>query len=317
MGWLYNAFGWVLNFIYGFVSNYGVSIILLTLFIKIILLPLTLKQQKSMTKMQRIQPKLKEIQEKYKDDKDKSAQETMKLYKEYGVSPMGGCLPMLIQFPILIAFYNVIRKPVEYVRGITGKELTALFKEFGINAKDAGAQIQLAEKMGEKGLDFNFLGLDLAEVPWDELKLIYADGKINWIVLTVLIIPILACVTTYLTSKISTAMNKTKKEEKKEETKPQRVLSPEQKKSAPNTGEGMAKSMTYMMPLMTLFFTFTLPAAMGLYWTVSNVLSMVQTILLNNYYNKKMAVEIQDQDKIREAKIQEKIKKYNMKKKRG
>lgn len=317
MGWLYNAFGWVLNFIYSFVSNYGLSIILLTLFIKIILLPLTLKQQKSMTKMQRIQPKLKEIQEKYKDDKDKSAQETMKLYKEYGVSPMGGCLPMLIQFPILIAFYNVIRKPVEYVRGISGKELTALFKEFGINAKDAGAQIQLAEKMGEKGLDFNFLGLDLAEVPWDELKGIFSNGKINWIVLTVLIIPILACVTTYLTSKISTAMNKTKKEEKKEETKPQRILSPEQKKSAPNTGESMTKSMTYMMPLMTLFFTFTLPAAMGLYWTVSNVLSMVQTILLNNYYNKKMAVEIQDQDKIREAKIQEKIKKYNMKKKRG
>ena len=320
MGWLYNAFGYVLNFIYGIVRNYGVSIILLTLFIKIILLPLTLKQQKSMTKMQRIQPKLKEIQEKYKDDKDKSAQETMKLYKEYGVSPMGGCLPMLIQFPILIAFYNVIRKPVEYVLGIAGKELTALFKEFGINAKDAGAQIQLAEKMhsaGEGGLDFNFLGLDLAEVPWDELKLIYADGKINWIVLTVLIIPILACVTTYLTSKISTAMNKTKNEEKKEETKPQRILSPEQKKSAPNTGESMTKSMTYMMPLMTLFFTFTLPAAMGLYWTVSNVLSMVQTILLNSYYNKKMAVEIEDQDKIREAKIQEKIKKYNMKKKRG
>ncbi len=320
MGWLYEAFGAVLNFIYGFVYNYGVAIILFTLLIKIILLPLTLKQQKSMTKMQRMQPKLKEIQEKYKDDKDKSAQETMKLYKEYGVSPMGGCLPLLIQFPILIAFYNVIREPVEYVLGHTGKALTALFKQYGVNAKDAGAQIQLAEKMhsaGDGGLDFNFLGLDLAEVPWDELKGIFTNGKINWIVLTVLIIPILACVTTYLTSKVSTAINKTKKEEKKEEQKPKRILSPDQKSSVPNTGESMSKSMTYMMPLMTLFFTFTLPAAMGLYWTVSNVLSMLQTVLLNNYYNRKLAVEIEAQDKIREEKIQEKMKKYNMKKKRG
>lgn len=313
MGWLYEAFGAVLNFIYGFVYDYGVSIILFTLLIKIILLPLTLKQQKSMTKMQRMQPKLKEIQEKYKDDKDKSAQETMKLYKEYGVSPMGGCLPLLIQFPILIAFYNVIREPVEYVFK-TGKPLAELFKQYNISSEGGGAQIELAKAMGK---DFDFLGLDISAVPWDELKGIFTNGKINWIVLTVLIIPILACVTTYLTSKVSTAINKTKKEEKKEEQKPKRILSPDQKSSVPNTGESMSKSMTYMMPLMTLFFTFTLPAAMGLYWTVSNVLSMLQTVLLNNYYNRKLAVEIEAQDKIREEKIQEKMKKYNMKKKRG
>ena len=79
----------------------------------------------------------------------------------------------------------------------------------------------------------------------------------------------------------------------------------------------MTKSMTYMRPIMTLFFTFTLPAAMGLYWTVSNVFAIVQTVLLNGYYNKKLAVEIEAQDMIREEKIQEKMKKYNMKKKRG
>lgn len=314
MSWLYNAFGYVLNFIYGFVSNYGLAIILLTLFIKIILLPLSLKQQKSMTKMQRIQPKLKEIQEKYKDDKDKSAQETMKLYKEYGVSPMGGCLPLLIQFPILIAFYSVIREPVEYMLGYSADKIASMLKAVGIK-NSSGAQILLAKKEGL--INFDFLGLDLSANPWDELKGIMADGKINWIVLTVLIIPILACVTTYLTSKVSSAINKSKKEEKTPENKPQRILSAEQKTGNANTGESMTKSMTYMMPLMTLFFTFTLPAAMGLYWTVSNVLSIVQTVLLNNYYNKKMAVEIEDQDKIREAKIQEKIKKYNMKKKRG
>ncbi len=312
MSYIYKAFGFMLNLIYGIVENYGLSIILLTLFIKIIVLPLTLKQQKSMTKMQRMQPKLKEIQEKYKDDKDRSAQETMKLYKEYGVSPMGGCLPLLIQFPILIAFYQVIQKPMQYVLGYSVKEIEKLCTKYSIATNNGGAQITLAEKLGE--LNFDFFGIDLAAVPWEEIKAFMA-GEMGAIALVALIIPALACVTTYLTSKVSTAMNQTKKEEKKVE-KPKRVLSPDQKTTNENTGEAMTQSMTYFMPIMTLFLTFTFPAALGLYWTISNVLSIVQTVLLNGYYNRKLAVEIENQDKIREAKIQEKMKKYNMKKKK-
>ena len=313
MSWLYQGFGFMLNLIYGIVKNYGLAIILFTLLIKIIVLPLTLKQQKSMTKMQRMQPKLKEIQEKYKDDKDKTAQETMKLYKEYGVSPMGGCLPLLIQFPILIAFYQVIQKPVEYMLGKSSGEIAKLITQMGLEPKKGGVQIQLAK--AKEWLDFDFFGIDLSAVPWEEIKAFMA-GKAGAVALVALIIPALACFTTYLTSKISSSMNQTKKEEK-EEKKPQRVLSPDQKKTDANSGESMTKSMTLMMPFMTLFFTLTLPAALGLYWTISNVLSMVQTVLLNGYYNKKLAVEIEAQDKIREEKIKEKMKKYNMKKKRG
>lgn len=313
MSWLYQGFGFMLNLIYGIVKNYGLAIILFTLLIKIIVLPLTLKQQKSMTKMQRMQPKLKEIQEKYKDDKDKTAQETMKLYKEYGVSPMGGCLPLLIQFPILIAFYQVIQKPVEYMLGKSSGEIAKLITQMGLEPQKGGVQIQLAK--AKEWLDFDFFGIDLSAVPWEEIKAFMA-GKVGTVALVALIIPALACLTTYLTSKISSSMNQTKKEEK-EEKKPQRVLSPDQKKTDANSGESMTKSMTLMMPFMTLFFTLTLPAALGLYWTISNVLSMVQTVLLNGYYNKKLAVEIEAQDKIREEKIKEKMKKYNMKKKRG
>ena len=313
MSWLYQGFGFMLNLIYCIVKNYGLAIILFTLLIKIIVLPLTLKQQKSMTKMQRMQPKLKEIQEKYKDDKDKTAQETMKLYKEYGVSPMGGCLPLLIQFPILIAFYQVIQKPVEYMLGKSSGEIAKLITQMGLEPQKGGVQIQLAK--AKEWLDFDFFGIDLSAVPWEEIKAFMA-GKVGAVALVALIIPALACLTTYLTSKISSSMNQTKKEEK-EEKKPQRVLSPDQKKTDANSGESMTKSMTLMMPFMTLFFTLTLPAALGLYWTISNVLSMVQTVLLNGYYNKKLAVEIEAQDKIREEKIKEKMKKYNMKKKRG
>ena len=314
MGYLYSAFGFVLKLIYDIVSNYGLSIILLTLLIKIIVLPLTLKQQKAMTKMQRIQPKLQEIQEKYKDDKEKASQETMKLYKEYGVNPMGGCLPLLIQFPILIAFYQVIQKPVQYMLSMPVKEIKALCTAHNVTYNTSGAQILLAKELGK--INFDFLGIDLSAVPWDQIKSFMA-GKTGIIALVAIIIPALACFTTYLTSKVSSSVNQTKKEEAAKSQKKKRVLSPDEKTSNANSGESMTKSMTYMMPIMTLFFTFTLPAAMGLYWTVSNVFAIVQTVLLNGYYNKKLAVEIEAQDMIREEKIQEKMKKYNMKKKRG
>lgn len=314
MGYIYRAFGFILKAIYDLCQNYGISIILLTLVIKLIVLPLTLKQQKSMTKMQRIQPKLKELQEKYKYDKEKASQETMKLYKEYGVNPMGGCLPLLIQFPILIAMYRVIQQPAEYVLGLGKKALESAFATHEIASKTAGAQIELAEKLG---LNFDFFGLDLAATPWAEFSK-FLSGKAGAIALTALIIPILSGVTTYLTSKITTYLNQNKKDDTpKAEVKPQRVLSPEAKKDPnENPGESMTKSMTYFMPFMTLWLTFTFPAALGLYWTVSNVFTLLQTIVLNGYYNKKLEKELEKQDQIREAKIQEKMKKYNMKKKK-
>jgi YidC/Oxa1 family membrane protein insertase len=111
---LLDALGAALAWIYDLVPNYGVAIIILTLVIKLLLLPLGIKQVKSMQHMQAIQPKLKELQKKYKGNKQKMQEEQMKLYKEAGVNPLGGCLPLLLQFPILIAMYSVLR-PVPLV----------------------------------------------------------------------------------------------------------------------------------------------------------------------------------------------------------
>ena len=94
--------GWVFNLIYEVVKNYGVALTLFTVLIKLVLLPLSIKQQKSMVKMQQIQPLLNDIQQKYKDDPQKQQAEMMKFYKENKVNPTGGCLPLLIQMPILI-----------------------------------------------------------------------------------------------------------------------------------------------------------------------------------------------------------------------
>src|SRR5215216_6644311 len=108
---LLNALGWVVAQIYDFIPNYGVTIILLTIVIRVVLLPLGIKQVRSMQHMQIVQPKVKQIQGKYKGNKQRQQEEIMKLYKEYGVNPFSGCWPVLLQFPILIAMYSVLRWP--------------------------------------------------------------------------------------------------------------------------------------------------------------------------------------------------------------
>jgi YidC/Oxa1 family membrane protein insertase len=108
---LLDGLGAVLAFLYNLIPNYGVSIILLTLLIRLVLLPLGIKQIRSMQAMQAMQPRIKEIQRKYKGDRQRINEATMALYKEHGANPLSGCLPLLLQFPVLIALYAIIRIP--------------------------------------------------------------------------------------------------------------------------------------------------------------------------------------------------------------
>ncbi|MBQ7975861.1 MAG: membrane protein insertase YidC [Clostridia bacterium] len=104
--------GFIIGFIYELVQNYGLAIILFTIVVKLILLPLNIKSQKAMRKQQKIQPIIAGLQAKYANDKEKLQREMMKVYKENNVSMAGGCLPMLIQMPILIGLYHVIQRPI-------------------------------------------------------------------------------------------------------------------------------------------------------------------------------------------------------------
>ena len=108
---LLDALGWVVAEIYELIPNYGVTIILLTIVIRLVLLPLGIKQVRSMQHMQIVQPRIKQVQQKFKGNKQRQQEETMKLYKEYGVNPFSGCWPVLLQFPILISMYSVLRWP--------------------------------------------------------------------------------------------------------------------------------------------------------------------------------------------------------------
>ena len=277
--------GYILGFIYQFVQNYGWALLLFTIVVKIILLPLGLKQQKSMTKMQLMQPKINEIQKKYENDKTKQSEETMKLYKEYNISPMGGCLPMLIQLPILFGLYRVIYQPLTYMLHFESEKVTSLLEKY---TDVIGNGKQMAEIIVAKAE--NLVNFDLSRFDW------------------LLIIPVLAGATTFLTSKITSWVNGNDKKEEKE-TKTQRVLSPDQKQAT--SSESTMKTMTYLMPLMTTWFAFSFPAALGLYWAVGNVISIGQTLLLNGYYSKKIKREF---ELLEEKKANEKAEKMKRRK---
>lgn len=241
--------GTIIEHIYYWCGNYGLAIILFTLLIKVILLPLGVKQQKSMAKIQKLQPIISDLQKKYKNDQERLNMELVKVYKDNNASPMGGCLPLLIQLPILFGLINVIYNPAKYILGMENV-----------------ARIDGIKKAVEAGMNFDFLGIDLSVAPSafglppkDVSDLIY------WI------IPILATVATYISGKIS----------QKQQSATQG--SSASAGNAENQAAQMSKSMTTMMPIMTLVFTYTMPGTAALYWFISTASQTIQQVLLNKF----------------------------------
>lgn len=282
--------GYLFRGIYFLVNNYGLTIILFTLAIKLLLLPLNIKQQKSMKKMQGLQPRLAKIQEKYAQDKEKQSQETMKLYQEAGVNPMGGCLPMLIQLPILFALYNIIRKPMSYIM-MLGKEEILKINEIVTGSEGAFNtlnQIDLATKLEssidklsgivDKAdlIDFNFFIFDLSVTP----TFSYISQHIEYI-----LIPLLAGVTTYLVSVISTKMTGN---------------------AANSDAANSMKSMNVIFPFMTAWFAISLPAGLGLYWIISNLFQIAQMYFLNSTLKVDVSYLADDEKHFRERKKKKK-----------
>ncbi len=274
--------GYLFRIIYLLVNNYGWTLVLFTVVTKLILLPLSVKQQKSMSKMQAIQPKINEIQRKYQYDKEKLNQETMKIYQENQINPMGGCLPLLIQFPVLIALYNIIRMPLTYVLKFGIGDLPSVqqvldilaslgfsgtihdeikIADFLFNTSGAMEAVKAAFPQANIiSLDFTFLGMNLSHTP-------------NFLVLnTLILIPVLAGFTSFLTSWVTNKLN-----------------SSGNKKPVNAEGNPTASSMqtmTYIFPFMTVFFAFSLPAGLGFYWILSNIVQIVQQVVLTKYFEK-------------------------------
>ncbi len=330
MTYIMLALGFILNLFYKIIGNYGFAIILFTIFIKLALFPLDLKQRRSMAKTQKIQPLLMEVQKKYANDKDKLNQETMKLYQKYGINPASGCLPMLIQLPIILALYWVIKKPIFYMMGVSASDVWRIAEAFNAwaatnadkipeaitlpityqkgmgNTNTFGMyEIQISQMLYKypeilnhpaitgwdkviKPINFSFLGMDLAEVP--SLNAFFGMftgnfSKITPAVAMLWTIPVLSGLSSWLTSKIT---NPAPSEKPKKGV----VLSEAEKAQMKtnNTSDTM-RTMTMIMPLFSAWFAFTLPAAVGLYWIVSNIIQIVNHFLVKKYMTENISQE--------------------------
>lgn len=227
---LYQVFG----------NNIILSIVVLTVILRMFMYPILAQQQDSAAKMQEAQPKLKKLQEKYKDDKEKLAAAQMELYKEYGINPFGGCLPMLIQFPVFIALYSAINFAV----ASTPFQLV-----------DLSDRLLLPGLDGLIPLNSVFLGMDLTAQPQPPSNPWYA-----------LALPLLVGVTTYFQFKMSTAARKQPDVEEEESDEDEK----------PNQAAAMQQSMGTVMPIMFGFISLTLSVGLSIYFLTSNIVGIIQ-----------------------------------------
>lgn len=273
LGFIARPLGQFLYLIYNSIAfeSYGLAIIIFTIIIRLILLPLTIKQYHSTTAMQQLQPQIQELQKRYKNDKEKLNTELMNFYKENKVNPAGGCLPLLIQMPILFSLIYVIGKPLTYMFNMTGQQIDGLLASVPAAQKIAGYYDQIGAVNFHHTLNMEFLGLNLGMVPsWHLDKLFGNPQSLQYIAL--LILPLLSVVTTYISIKLST---------------PQTQPSNSKDTSMQNS---MQKSMTMMMPIMTLIFAFQFPAGLSVYWIIGNVIQTFQQLYINKYILKKKEV---------------------------
>ena len=274
MGAISSLFGYLLNALYTVFNNYGIAIIIFSVILRIILIPITIKQQKSLKKSAELQDEMKEIQRKYKNNPEKLNQETIELYKREKMSPFAGCFSSIIQLVIILSVFWLVSQPLTYMKkidtNIISEYETQLQQE---NNQSTYKEIEIINKYGAQDervrLNMDFLGLDLSKVPSSNLS--------DW---TVYIIPLLYVISSVVSIKITNSFNKKKKKDQKAITDGSEVKAEE-----PNeleAMEAMNKNMMYMLPLMSVFIAFIAPLGLALYWFVSNVLIIIEKIIIDS-----------------------------------
>lgn len=295
-----NIFGYLLNIIYELIKNYGLAIILFSILLKLVLLPLTIKQQKTLKKSQKVQEKMKEIQDKYKNNPEKMNQEIMDLYKRENLSPFSGCLSSIVQIIILFGMFYLVKSPLTYMKKMdsdtVSKYKEQIVLEQGENSVSATyPEISIIkyinnkienkdeENIEEENLDteeneeklnisedlyinMNFLGLDLSSVP-----------KENYQDLKVFIIPALYILSSFISIKIT--QKQTEKMTKKDEEDNKN----ENENEEPDMTAQMNKSMVWMMPVLAVSVSLVAPLGLALYWLVNNILMIIERIIIDKF----------------------------------
>lgn len=277
---LAELFGYVLNFVYGIVNNYGLAIIIFTILLRVILLPINIKQQKMLKKSAKIQEKMKELQDKYGNDTIRLSQEVQELYKKENMSPFSGCLSSILQIFIVISMFMLVSKPLSYMRQISADKIDEYKKQVESmeNVQTSNyVEISIIRNLGatieDANINMDFLGLDLSDIPSQN----YSDLK-------VFIIPVLYVATSILSMKLTTATMNKKKEEKKEspiDKEDGKLVKVEKEPDEMEAMEAMNKNMRYMMPVMTVSIALIAPLGLALYWFMSNLLMIIERLIVN------------------------------------
>jgi YidC/Oxa1 family membrane protein insertase len=292
-------FGWLLNQLYSLLGNYGVAMILFAILVQLILLPITAKSKKSMMKMSRLQPRIQEIQRKYADDKQKQNEAIQKLQQEEGATMgCGGCLWSLVPLLILIPLFTVIREPIRYLLGETPENATLIVDTIKAINPDLFSgnsyynQVTAAQYIPQyaaqlqtvipnisartlEGINFGFLGINLGAIPqWK----FWTWGAFNWAMIGAVLIPALSAGSQVLQMWISQKTNNSVITDKNG------VQDEETAKNSQTAQQ--SKMMMWMMPLMSLWIGFTVPAGLSLYWFVGGVVRTVEDTILTRHYRK-------------------------------
>ena len=264
-----NVFGYLLNFLYDLLNNYGLAIIIFSILVKLILLPLTIKQQKTMEKTTKMQDELKSLQFKYKNDPEKLNKEMTDMYKRENMSPFSGCLSSIVQLILILAVFYLVRSPLTYMKKVDVNIISEYTNK--LETKTNYPEVQIIKEFGNENEAFNinmdFLGLDLSSVPSTNLS----DFK-------TLIIPFLYVISSVVSTKITMNMQTKKANDEKENKNGE-----EQEESMEEMMQSTNKTMSYMMPLMAFSISLVAPLGLALYWLMSNILMIIERIFINKF----------------------------------
>ena len=308
MGVLASLFGYVLNFLYNLVQNYGIAIILFTVLLKIVMLPISIKQQRTMKKSQEVQKEVDKAQLKYKNNPEMLSKEVMAIYKREKVSPFSGCLSGILQLVIFISVFYLVSRPLTYMKKVDPAVISKYEQEISASGQSSSYQeIKVIElKSGEDqnvALNMNFLGLDLSKVPMQNWK----DWKV--FIITFFYV-LLTFVNIRMTSKDMKKDKKIKeieagkekdKVKEKELDKTDNDLDKKVENNNKETPEEqldsmkqMTNNMNYMMPIMSISISLIAPLGLSLYWLISNILQLGEKIVIDKVMNNKKQEEIKD-----------------------
>lgn len=306
-------FGWLMMRLYELTDNFGWAIILFAIVVTLVMLPFMAKSKKSMMRMSRLQPRMMELQKKHEGNPQKLNEEVARLYRENKVSPMGGCLWGLLPIFIMLALYRAVVKPLTIMMGVPDEllleggaiyeQLKALGYQFASTGNSFYEQIYQAKFIAENWdsfrgisdqlvqMNFNFIGLDLSATPdWKFWAFDLSSGAAQTIGLFVM--PLISTALSYFSMFVSRKMQPN-------------VGTTQQAASQAQT----MKTMMYVMPLMSLWIGFVMPAAMSVYWVINSVMGILRETGLTLLFRKQMAKEDEEfnaKERAREEELERK-----------